>query len=417
MNNKSRSERNPGFVFSDKTKSLAVQLNRFMDEYIFPNESLYEQQLHELADHEFRIPPIIESLKAKARAEGLWNLFLSESDRGAGLSNLEYAPLAEIMGRVIWAAEVFNCSAPDTGNMEVLEKYASGAQKEKYLIPLLEGKTRSAFAMTEPQVASSDATNIETRIERDGDHYVINGHKWWTTNAYHPNLAFFIVMGKTNPEAPLHRQQSQILVDVNTPGIRKVRALTVFGYKEPPKGHGEVIFDNVRVPVENLILGEGRGFEISQGRLGPGRIHHCMRIIGHSERLLEQMCRRLLSRTAFGKLLADQSVWEERIAQTRTEINMCRLLTQHAAYLMDTVGNKAARSEISQIKVAATRLGERVANLVIQAFGASGLTDDDWLGHSYARMRTLSIADGPDDVHNRTIARLELKQYRQPAEE
>ncbi len=396
--------------------ALLARLQAFMAAHVYPNEALYEQQLHAVPGEVFRVPAIMDELKAKARAEGLWNLFLPHSSSGAGLTNLEYAPLAEEMGRVYWAPEVFNCNAPDTGNMELLDRYGTEEQKRKYLLPLLEGKTRSAYCMTEPDVASSDATNVQTRIERDGDHYVINGHKWWTTNAYHPNTAIYIVMGKTDPTAPTHLQQSQILVEPGTPGIRLMRPLSVFGYYEPPKGHGEVIFENVRVPVENIILGEGRGFEISQGRLGPGRIHHCMRIVGQSERLLEQMCRRLLSRNTFGKPLAERSVWQERIAEARIEINMCRLLTQHAAHLMDTVGNKAARSEISQIKVAATRMGQRIADMTIQAFGAAGVTDDFGLAHTYARMRTLRIGDGPDEVHNRTIARLELAKYKPPRE-
>jgi acyl-CoA dehydrogenase len=379
---------------------------------VLPNESEYERQLGETASGTFRVPPLMEDLKRQARAAGLWNLFLPDSTRGAGLTNLEYAPFAESMGRVYWASEVFNCSAPDTGNMELLERYGTEAQKAKYLEPLLEGRIRSSYCMTEPNVASSDATNVQTRIERAGDFYVVNGHKWWTTNAYHPNNGLYIVMGKTDPAAPRHRQQSQILIDPDTPGIRRARPLPVFGYLEPPKGHGEVIFENVRVPLENIVLGEGRGFEISQGRLGPGRIHHCMRIIGQCERLLEKMCRRLKSRIAFGRPLSEQSLWEERIAEARTQINMCRLLTQHTAYLMDTVGNKAARSEISQIKVAATRMGQHIADLAIQAFGAAGLTDDFGLAHAYARLRTLRIGDGPDEVHNRTIARLELEKYR-----
>jgi acyl-CoA dehydrogenase len=318
------------------------------------------------------------------------------------------------MGRVHYASEVFNCSAPDTGNMEVLDRYGSEAQKARWLKPLLEGKIRSSYAMTEPKVASSDATNVETRIERDGDHYVINGHKWWITNAYHPNNGVFIVMGKTNPDAPRHLQQSQILIDPATPGITLVRPLPVFGYHDEPKGHAEILFENVRVPAENLILGEGRGFEISQGRLGPGRIHHCMRIMGQCERLLEQTCRRLLNRVAFGKALADQSLWQERIAEARTRINMCRLLTHHAAWLMDTVGNKQARSEIAQIKVAATQIGQAIADMAIQAHGAAGLCDDEGLGFAFARMRMVRIGDGPDEVHNRTIARLELARYRAP---
>jgi acyl-CoA dehydrogenase len=403
------------FAASPKSRLVLERLEDFMGTLVDPNEAEYERQLAEAPPGTFRVPPLMEELKAKARAAGLWNLFLPDSERGAGLSNLEYAPLAECMGRVYWAAEVFNCSAPDTGNMEVLERYGTDAQKAKYLQPLLDGRIRSSFCMTEPDVASSDATNIETRIERDGDWYVINGRKWWTTNAYHPNNGLYIVMGKTDPSAPRHRQQSQVLVDPTTPGVRRVRPLPVFGYLEPPKGHGEVIFENVRVPIENLVLGEGRGFEISQGRLGPGRIHHCMRVIGQSERLLEKTCRRLRSRVAFGHPLSEQSVWEERIAQARTEINMCRLLTQHVAYLMDTVGNKSARSEISQIKVAATRMGQRIADMAIQAFGAAGVTDDFGLAHAYARLRTLRIGDGPDEIHHRTIARLEFAKYRDPA--
>ena len=391
---------------------LRERLTAFMTEHVVPNEKAYERALLAQSGPEFVVPALLEDLKNKARAQGLWNLFLPNSEHGAGLSNLEYAALAEIMGRVHWAAEVFNCSAPDTGNMEVLDRYGSDAQKRRYLLPLLDGRIRSSYCMTEPGVASSDATNIETRIERDGDHYVINGRKWWITNAYHPNNGLYIVMGKTNPQAPRHLQQSQILVDPDTPGITRLRSLNVFGYSDAPKGHAEIAFDNVRVPAENLILGEGRGFEISQGRLGPGRIHHCMRIIGHSERLLEQTCRRLVARVAFGKPLADQSLWQERIAEARTQINMCRLLTQHVAYQMDSVGNKHARSEISQIKVAATRMGLAIANLAIQAHGAAGLSDDDGLGFAYARMRMISFGDGPDEVHNRTIAREELRKYR-----
>ncbi len=399
---------------SDASQALAVKLQAFMDEHIYPNEALYEQQLHEIPEQQFRVPPILETLKAKARDAGLWNLFLPHSEYGAGLTNLEYAPLAEIMGRAHFAAEVFNCSAPDTGNMEVLDRYGSEAQKRQYLVPLLEGRIRSSYCMTEPGVASSDATNVETRIERDGDHYVINGRKWWITNAYHPNNALYIVMGKTDVTAPRHLQQTQILVDPETPGITRLRPLPVFGYFDEPKGHAELIFENVRVPAENIVLGEGRGFEISQGRLGPGRIHHCMRIVGLCERLLEQLCRRLLSRVAFGKALAEQSLWQDRIAEARTQINMCRLLTQHAAHLMDTVGNKAARSEISQIKVAATRTGRFVTDMAIQAFGAGGLCDDHGLGFTYARMRMMSFGDGPDEVHNRLIGRMELDKYRAP---
>ena len=397
---------------SPRANALREQLAAFMDEHVHPNETLYERQVRAQTGLPFVVPPVLETLKTRAKSAGLWNLFLTDSESGAGLTNLEYAPLAEIMGRVHWAAEVFNCSAPDSGNMEVLDRYGSESQKRRYLVPLLEGRMRSSYCMTEPDVASSDATNVATRIERDGDHYVINGRKWWITNAYHPNNGVYIVMGKTNPDAPRHLQQSQILVDPDTPGIRRVRPLHVFGYPDAPKGHAEIVFENVRVPAENLVLGEGRGFEIAQGRLGPGRIHHCMRIIGHSERLLEQMCRRLVSRVAFGKPLAEQSIWQERIAEARTQINMCRLLTQHAAWLMDTVGNKQARSEISQIKVAATRMGQAVANLAIQAYGAAGLSDDEGLGFAFARMRMISFGDGPDEVHNRTIAREELRKYR-----
>jgi acyl-CoA dehydrogenase len=397
---------------SPRAVELRERLEAFMAEHVYPVEMEYERQLLSQTGPEFVVPPLLEDLKAKAKAQGLWNLFLTHSENGPGLTNLEYAPLAEIMGRVHWAAEIFNCSAPDTGNMEVLDRYGNEAQKKKYLVPLLEGRIRSSFCMTEPDVASSDATNISTRIERDGDHYVINGRKWWITNAYHPNNRLYIVMGKTNPDAPPHLQQSQILVDPDTPGITRVRPLHVFGYPDAPKGHAEIIFENVRVPAKNLILGEGRGFEISQGRLGPGRIHHCMRIIGHAERLLEQLCRRLVSRVAFGKPLAEQSLWQDRIAELRIQINMCRLLTQHAAWKMDTVGIKGARSEIAQIKVAATRMGQAVANLTIQAYGAAGLCDDEGLGFAYARMRMISFGDGPDEVHNRTIAREELRKYR-----
>ncbi len=301
------------------------RVKAFMLEHIYPNEALYDQQLEEGAD-QFRVPPLFYELQAKAKAEGLWNLFLPESEYGAGLSNFEYAPMAELMGQVEWASNVFNCNAPDSGNIEVMVRYGTEAQKQKYLMPLLEGRTRSVFAMTEPDVASSDATNIQTRIERDGDHYVINGRKWFSSNAYHPDLGIIILMGKTDPTAPKHLQQSQILVKPDTPGLTKVRHIPVFGYSELPRGHAELIFENVRVPAENLLLGEGRGFEISQGRLGPGRIHHCMRIIGHAERLLEQICQRLLSRTAFGKTLSQHSVWQERVAQARVDINMCRLL-------------------------------------------------------------------------------------------
>ncbi len=387
-----------------------------MDAHVYPNEEAYHRQLKQ-GPERFRQPEIMEELKAKARAEGLWNLFLPDSENGAGLSNLDYAPLSEIMGRVNFASEVFNCSAPDTGNMEVLDRFGSEEQKERWLKPLLAGEIRSSFCMTEPAVASSDATNIQTRIERDGDDYVINGRKWWITNAYHPHTAIFIVMGKADPDADLHHQQSQILVEPDTPGITIVRPLSAFGYYDEPKGQAEILFENVRVPASNLILGEGRGFEISQGRLGPGRIHHCMRIIGQCERMLEIACERLSSRIAFGKPLAAQSVWHERIARARTDISMLRLLVQHTAWLMDTVGNRAARSEISQIKVAAVRIGRQVADMAVQAFGAAGLSDDFGLGYGFTRMNMIRMGDGPDEVHNRTIARLELAKYRKSAAE
>ena len=396
-------------------RSLALQgrVAAFMNEHVYPNEARYEAELHGDPNQRFRQPPVMEELKAIARGMGLWNLFLTNSKRGPGLTNLDYAPIAEIMGRVHWAPEVFNCSAPDTGNMEVLDRFGSASQCDKYLTPLLEGKIRSAYCMTEPDVASSDATNVRTRIERDGDHYVITGRKWWITNSYNPLLGIFILMGKTDPDQPIHKQQSQIIIDPSTPGITLVRPLSAFGYFDEPKGHAEIIFDNVRVPAENLILGEGRGFEISQGRLGPGRIHHCMRIVGQSERLLEKLCRRILSRVAFGKPLADESIWQERIAEARTQIEMCRLLTFRAAYLMDTVGNKAARSEIAQIKVAATRMGQSIADMTIQAFGAAGLAPDHGIAYDFARMRMIRLGDGPDEVHNRTIARVELNKYRE----
>lgn len=396
---------------TEKSRAMAARVQAFMDAHIYPNEALYEQQLHAGPD-QFRVPEIMVDLKARAKAEGLWNLFLPHSDNGAGLTNLDYAPLSEIMGRVHFASEVFNCSAPDTGNMEVLDRYGTDAQKEQWLEPLLAGYIRSSYCMTEPAVASSDATNIETRIERDGDEYVINGRKWWITNAYHPNTRIFILMGKTDVTAPRHLQQSQILIPTDTPGITWVRPLPVMGFFDEPKGQAELLFENVRVPVANIILGEGRGFEISQGRLGPGRIHHCMRILGQCERLLEMTCRRLLSRVAFGKTLASQSVWRERIAEARININMARLLTQRAAHLMDTVGNKEARSEISQIKVAATRIGRAVAEVAVQAHGAAGLSDDFGLGYSFTRMQMLRMGDGPDEVHNSVISRIELDKYR-----
>jgi alkylation response protein AidB-like acyl-CoA dehydrogenase len=359
---------------------------------------------------------VAEELKAKARAKGLWNLFLpphGDLPEGVpGLSNLEYAPLAEEMGRIIWASEIFNCSAPDTGNMEVLYRYGTEAQKEEWLKPLLAGTIRSAFAMTEPDQACSDATNVQTRIERDGNHYVINGRKWWTSGAMDPHCTLLIVMGKSNPDAPKHQQQSQILVPKNAPGVTVVRNLPVMGYDDAPHGHCEVLLENVRVPVENMILGEGRGFEIAQGRLGPGRIHHCMRTVGVAEEVLEKMIRRLMSRETFGKRLADRSVWEQRVAEARTDIEMSRLLTLNAADKMDKVGNKGARADIAMIKVAGPRLALKLIDDAIQAFGAGGLTTDFGIAKMWARVRGLRLADGPDEVHNRTIARLEYAKYK-----
>jgi alkylation response protein AidB-like acyl-CoA dehydrogenase len=399
------------FEHNEKTKELLARLEAFMDEHIYPNEATYAAQMEAFGDNRWQVPAILEDLKVKARDAGLWNLFLPESERGGGLSNVEYATLCEVMGRVGWASEVFNCSAPDTGNMEVLERYGNERHKEEYMVPLLNGEIRSAFLMTEPAVASSDATNIETRIERDGDEYVINGRKWWSSGVGDPRCKIAIVMGKTNPDAPLHQQQSQVLVPLDTPGIEIVRMLPVFGYDDAPHGHAEVLLKDVRVPAENLLLGEGRGFEIAQGRLGPGRIHHCMRTIGVAERALEKMCQRLMTRTAFGKRIADHSIWEQRIAEARTNIEMSRLLTLKAAYMMDTVGNKVAKSEIAQIKVAGPRIALQVIDDAIQAHGGGGVTSDFGLAKMYSGIRTLRLADGPDEVHNRTIARLELKKY------
>jgi len=396
------------FEYSDKVKALQRRLTEFMDAYVYPAEAVYEEQV---ARDRWSQPPVMEELKAKARAAGLWNLFLPDSPHGAGLTNLEYAPLAEIMGRSAIAPEVFNCAAPDTGNMEVLDRYGSPEQQRQWLEPLLRGEIRSAFAMTEPEVASSDATNIRCSIRREGDTYVINGRKWWTSGIMHPHCKILIVMGQTNPEAPKHQQQSQILVPRDTPGVRVVRHLPVFGYDDAPHGHGEVVFENVRVPASNLILGEGRGFEIAQGRLGPGRIHHCMRTIGVAERALEALCKRALSRVAFGKPIAEQTVTLERIAEARIRIEQARLLTLKAASMMDTVGNKAARKEIAMIKVAAPAAALAVLDWAIQVHGGAGVCDDFGLARAYANVRTLRLADGPDEVHRNQIARLELRQY------
>jgi len=398
------------FEPSEKVKGYLHKVRSFMDQHIYPNEEEMQRQHESLGDR-WQVPPLLDDLKKKARTASLWNLFLPESKSGAGLTNLEYAFLCEEMGKVFFAAEVFNCSAPDTGNMEVIERYGNARQKKEWLEPLLAGEIRSAFAMTEPAVASSDATNIATEIRREGDEYVINGRKWFTSGIHDSRCKILIVMGKTDPTAESHRQQSQILVPRDTPGIKLNRWLPVFGYDDAPHGHGDVTFDNVRVPAENLLLGEGRGFEIAQGRLGPGRIHHCMRTIGVAERALEKMCKRLLSRTAFGKRIAEHSVWEERVADARIEIECSRLLTLKAAWLMDTVGNKAARTEIAAIKVKAPIMALKIVDDAIQAHGGGGVTDDFGLARAWAHLRTLRLADGPDEVHRRAIARMEFKKY------
>jgi len=396
------------FEFSDKVKNLQRQVQAFLDEYIYPNEQHFYDEIEK---NRWSPARIVEELKLKARAAGLWNLFLPDSEHGAGLTNLEYAPLCEMMGRSAMAPEVFNCSAPDTGNMEVLARYGTSEQKERWLKPLLAGEIRSCFAMTEPAVASSDATNIEARIVRDGSHYVINGRKWWTSGAGDPRCKIAIFMGKTDPSAQPHKQQSMILVPMDVPGVKIERMLTVFGYDHAPHGHGEVVFENVRVPISNVLLGEGRGFEIAQGRLGPGRIHHCMRCIGVAERALEAMCKRVQSRVAFGKPLAEQGTIRADIAISRMEIEQARLLTLKAAYMMDTVGNKAARTEIAMIKVVAPNVALRVLDRAIQAHGGAGVAQDTVLAAAWASVRTLRIADGPDEVHTESIARHELRKW------
>jgi len=397
------------FDFSPKVERLREQLLAFMDREIYPAEQVFERQLND-APTRWQIPPVMEELKAKAKKQGLWNLFLPESDLGAGLNNLEYAPLCEIMGRSPIAPEAFNCSAPDTGNMETLVRYATPAQQEQWLKPLLAGEIRSSFAMTEPAVASSDATNIEARIERDGNQgYLINARKWWTSGAMDPRCKILILMGKTDPNAPRHQQQSMILVPRDTPGVTVVRPLTVFGYDDAPHGHAEVEFKNVRVPAENILLGEGRGFEIAQGRLGPGRIHHCMRMIGLAERSLEAMVARVKSRVAFGRPLADQGVIREWIADSRMEIEQARLLTLKAAHMMDTVGNKVAQAEIAMIKVIAPKMLLAVIDRAIQAHGGAGVSQDFGLAYAWARSRIMRIVDGPDEVHKRAVARIELR--------
>jgi len=395
------------FEFSPASTELQKKLKTFMDMHIYPNEEEYFRQVNQ--GDRWDVVPLIETLKQEAKAENLWNLFLPESEYGAGLTNLEYAPLCEIMGRIPWSSEVFNCAAPDTGNMETLVRYGSEEQKERWLKLLLEGEIRSAFCMTEPQVASSDARNIEASIVRDGDEYVINGRKWWSSGAGDPRCKIFIFMGKTDPDGHPYKQQSMILVPRDMPGVTIERMLPVFGYDSAPHGHGEILFKDVRVPVANILLGEGRGFEIAQGRLGPGRIHHCMRTIGVAERALEEMCRRVQSRVAFGRPLADMGQIRQDIAASRCEIDQARLLTLYAAHRMDTVGNKIARSEIAEIKVVAPNMALKVIDRAIQAHGGMGVCDDTWLAAAYAHIRTLRLADGPDEVHREVIARLELR--------
>ncbi|MDH4051314.1 MAG: acyl-CoA dehydrogenase family protein [Rubrivivax sp.] len=401
------------FSFSPRTQDLQQRVSAFMAEHVYPNEGRYWEEIaaHTRAGKRWTPLPLIEELKPKARAAGLWNLFLPDSERGAGLSNQEYAPLAELMGAVPWASEVFNCSAPDTGNMEVLVRYGSDEHKRRWLEPLLAGEIRSAFAMTEPAVASSDATNIESRIERHGDEYVINGRKWWTSGAGDPRCQIFIFMGKTDPSAPRHSQQSMILVPRDTPGIKILRPLNVFGYDDAPHGHMEVDFTDVRVPASNMLLGEGRGFEIAQGRLGPGRIHHCMRLIGLAERSLKLMCQRASARTAFGKTVSQQGVTQERIAEARIMIEQARLLTLKAAWMMDVAGNKSAKAEIAMIKVVAPNMACQVIDWAIQVHGGGGVSDDFPLAYYYAQARTLRFADGPDEVHRNAVAKIELGRH------
>ena len=400
------------FGHSAKVDDLRQRLQAFMDSYIYPNEATYHAQQAAASDR-WQPVPIVEELKPAAREAGLWNLFLPHSDRGAGLTNLEYAPLAEIMGRVAWSSEVFNCSAPDTGNMETIDRYGSEAQKREWLEPLLEGRIRSAFCMTEPEVASSDATNIQCRIERKGEDYLVNGRKWWSSGANDPRCKLLIVMGKTAPDSPdRHRQQSMVLVPREAEGVTILRHLPVFGFDDAPHGHAEVLFEDVRVPASDILLGEGRGFEIAQGRLGPGRIHHCMRAIGMAERALEMTCKRALSRRPFGKPLADQGVMIERIAESRIRIDQSRLLVMHAAWRMDEVGNKEARREIAEIKVAVPAMACEVIDWAIQAHGAAGVTEDFGLAAMYKNARTLRIVDGPDEVHRHQLGRLELAKYK-----
>ena len=408
------------FEQSAKSREWMERVRAFMEEYIVPAVPGYHRQLAAI-DRWTEIPPVFEELKDKARQEGLWNIFMPPSEHddefftSVGLSNVEYAPIAELMGRISFASEVFNCMAPDTGNFELLHRYGTAEQKQRFMVPLRDGKTRSAFLMTEPAVASSDARNIQTDIRRDGGDYVINGRKWWSSGAGHPRCDFFVVMGKTDPDAAPYRQQSMILVPRDTPGVTLVRHLPVFGYDHAPHGHFEVALENVRVPVENMLLGEGCGFEIAQGRLGPGRIHHTMRNIATMEVALEKMCRRLLSRRAFGKAIAEHSVWEERIARARCEIEMARLLCLKAAHMMDTVGNKAARAEIAMIKIAAPKMAQQIVDDAIQAHGGGGVTDDFGLAELWANTRIVRLTDGPDEVHERQLARMELNKYAEGA--
>jgi len=401
------------FEFSTKVKELQARVSAFMQEHVVPNENRFFEEIdaNRKAGNAWVPTKIIEEMKVKARAAGLWNLWRPK-DHGGDLTNLEYATLCEIMGRITWAPEVFNCSAPDTGNMEVLLRYGSPEQQQQWLTPLLNGEMRSAFLMTEPEVASSDATNIQCRIERVGDEYVINGKKWWSSGAGDPRCRIYIVMGKTDPDnADRHKQQSMILVPADAKGVTVLRPLSVFGYDDAPHGHMEVLLENVRVPASNMLLGEGRGFEIAQGRLGPGRIHHCMRIIGQAERALELMCKRLSSRVAFGKPVSEQSVWHERIAESRCMIEQARLLTLQAAFMMDTVGNKAARAQIAMIKIVAPNMAQKIIDWAIQAHGGGGVCDDFPLAWMYAWNRTLRLADGPDEVHRNQLAKLELRKY------
>ena len=400
------------FQQSDKSRALQDKLSGFMDQHIYPNEAAYEREVDD--GDRWQPPPLMEALKAEAKKAGLWNLFLPNSERGAGLSNLEYAPLCEIMGHSPIAPEVFNCSAPDTGNMETIERYGTEEQKKQWLEPLLEGGIRSCFSMTEPDVATSDATNIQSRITRDGDDYVINGRKWWTSGALDPRCKVIIFMGRVDPPVggERHQQHSMILIPIDTPGVNILRHLTVFGYDDAPHGHAEIVYENVRVPLTSILLGEGRGFEIAQGRLGPGRIHHCMRLVGLAERALEAMCRRAQTRSPFGQPLSEQTVTLERIAESRIQIEQARLLALKAAYMMDTVGNKQARMDIAMIKVAATNMACRVLDWAIQVHGGGGVSGDFFLANAYARSRALRFADGPDEVHRNQIGRLELRKYR-----